>query len=143
MNNKAIEMFFEGNIPSLKNSKQVVCRWKIPTVLPSKAYSKWHKEQKDIFKSHIYNLGKWPFMFEYFFKIPLNKDWSVSKRWWDYTNKMESINDFLVDLKVIADDNCDVIRRILVDWEYTKSWDAWCYLRITELTPNQEIEWVE
>lgn len=63
------------------------------------------------------------FIFNYFFFIPLNKDWSISKKWFDYSNKIESINDLLVDLWIIEDDSYHYISEIHIYWEYVPYWD--------------------
>lgn len=90
--------------PSKKNGKQVRCvKWR-PMVCSSKAYLKWHKEMNEVIELWE-PLEKCEHIFEYDFYIPLNKDWSHSKRPFDYSNKIESINDFLVDAGYIEDDN--------------------------------------
>ena len=113
---------FEGICPSKKNSKIAVCRWRRPVLLPSKAYSKWHKENMETLKD-LDACPQWQLEISHYFYIPYNKDWSVSKRPFDYTNKMESINDILVDAWIITDDNYTVLKKGDYDWEFVPFWE--------------------
>lgn len=90
---------FQGHIPSKKNSKQVFGRGKKTIVLPSPAYLKWHKAELPT----LINLGcvPAPFTITYDFwiggiNIPAD---------FDLSNAVESINDLLVDAKIIEDDS--------------------------------------
>lgn len=107
--------------PSKKNSKVVFCRGKFPTVLPSKAYSKWHKETASYLGGEKPIKG-WNLSFDYNFKIPYNKDWSISGRPFDFSNKIESINDFLVDSWIIEDDNYLIISEIKIKYQFVEYW---------------------
>ena len=112
-----MEIEFKWIPPSKKNSKQVFCRWGRPTVIPSKAYQKWHGEMEDELWEVV--LETWhPYVMTYNFFIPYNKDGSESKRPFDYSNKIESINDLLVDLEIIEDDNYYIIKEQHVFWEF-------------------------
>jgi len=120
---------FKGILPSKKNSKQIVVRKGRPMIIPSKAYNKWHKEQLKIHKD-IFSLSWWWYTFTYYFKIPYNKDWTISKRPFDYSNKIESINDFLVDIWAIEDDNYTIISTQHIYWEMIE-WELEVILEIT------------
>jgi hypothetical protein len=74
---------------------------------------------------------EWKYIFTYFFFIPLNKDWSEWKRWFDYSNKIESINDLLVDLWIIEDDSYKYITEIHIYWEFVPFWEWKIELNIT------------
>jgi hypothetical protein len=93
-----MEIIFEGHIPSKKNSKRVVKRDKKTIVLPSLAYEQWHRAELPT----LFNAGyvPAPFSIEYAFwiggvTIPAD---------FDLSNTVESINDLLVDAKIIDDD---------------------------------------
>lgn len=122
---------FEGIPPSKKNSKTMVCRGRRPMLIPSKAYTKWHKETSERLES-ISPLSGEQFTFSYYFYIPYNKDWTISKRPFDYSNKIESINDLLVDLNIIEDDNYTVIGEQHIYWKYVPFWEGWVILDIKE-----------
>ena len=122
---------FKWTIPSKKNSKQVFCRWWRPTVIPSKQYKEWHEiMSKELKWIKIPKWKEWPFVFTYNFYIPYNKDWSISKKAFDYSNKIESINDLLVDLNIIEDDNYVVISEIHIYWDYVPYWEWKVILQI-------------
>lgn len=118
-----MKIIFPWICPSLKNSKQVFCRAWRPTVLPSKAYQEWHKEMSKLLKWITLPNKEWKYIFTYFFFIPLNKDWSEWKKWFDYSNKIESINDLLVDLWIIEDDSYKYIAEIHIYWQYVQYWE--------------------
>lgn len=119
--------------PSKKNSKQVFCRWGRPTVIPSKAYKTWHEEMsKELEWIKIPETELWPpYIFTYNFLIPYKKDWSISGRPFDYSNKIESINDLLVDLWIIEDDNYTVIAEEHIYGKYVPYWEGWVVLEIS------------
>jgi hypothetical protein len=90
-----MEIIFEGRIPSKKNSK-VLTRG--GAIVPSKAYRKWHAAELHTLLNAGYVPA--PFAIEYAFwiggvTIPAD---------FDLTNAIESINDLLVDAKIIDDD---------------------------------------
>lgn len=118
-----MKIIFEGIPPSKKNSKTMVCRWRRPMLIPSKAYTKWHKEQKEKLWDTKSLWEAWHLKFTYKFFIPYKKEWWISKRPFDFSNKIESINDFLVDIWVITDDNYTIISEQHIYSEYVPFWE--------------------
>lgn len=97
-----------GRIPSKKNQKQMVCRGNRPILLPSKKHEEWHDEAMWQLKAQ---------------KVPQDKLENVSmvvqffapdKRRADASNKLESINDLLVDYGLLKDDDWWTINRIII-----------------------------
>ena len=93
-----LTIVFEGHIPSKKNSKRVVKRGNKTIVLPSVAYEQWHAAELPTLENAGYVPA--PFSIEYAFwiggvTIPAD---------FDLSNTVESINDLLVDAKIIDDD---------------------------------------
>ena len=121
-----MRIVFDWIMPSLKNSKQVFCQRRgkkiIPVVLPSTAYQDWHKEESEKLKN-VEKIEWWNLKFYYKFFIPKNKDWSIPARKFDYSNKIESINDLLVDLWIIEDDNYSIISEVFIDSEIVEFWE--------------------
>jgi len=108
---KIHEISFHGIIPSKKNSKQIVCRGRRPILLPSKSFTNWHLICSQTLKmppiSDIMTI-------EVNMYDKLKKDGTEPKRRFDLTNKAESIMDFLVDMKIIEDDNYKYIPQIIL-----------------------------
>lgn len=109
--------------PSKKNSRQVVFRKGRVLSVPSKAYSTWHSTTAEYIKWIIPPIKNKKLKVIYKFLIPLKKDWEVSGRPFDFSNKIESINDFLVDMGILEDDNYTIITEIYVIWEHTPYWE--------------------
>lgn len=109
--------------PSKKNSKQVFCRGNKPTVISSKAYTQRHRETEWIIPNPT-SIVDYPVRIIYTFNIPRNKDWKESMRKFDMSNKIESINDLLVDIWFLEDDNYWIIKEfesvsnIVEYWEW-------------------------
>lgn len=137
---KTNKLLFPWIPPSKKNSKQVFCRWWRPSVMPSKAYQKWHKELTQYYNENYSHLDlKWKaFIVTYFFEIPYNKDWSKSGRPFDYSNKIESINDFLVDLWIIDDDNYNIIKEQHIYGMFVESWKWQVTVKLEEVPLDYE-----
>lgn len=91
-----------GRVPSKKNSKIMVCRGRIPMLLPSENYTKWHKEAS-------LQLPKPPK--KEFHNIHFTL-YAPDKRAGDLSNKFESVADLLVDNKIIKDDNWFVLENV-------------------------------
>jgi hypothetical protein len=56
----------------------------------------------------------------YIFSTWKNKDWSINKKKWDLSNKIESINDMMVQAWMIDDDNYTIISSFdtkIQEWE--------------------------
>lgn len=104
-----------GRVPSKKNSKQIV-RWRI---ISSKNYLQWEKEQLEYLR--IKKLTKqlqqinplWPYCIELNIYLP-------DKRKTDIDNKTSSVLDLLVKSWIIADDSCEIIPKLIINfmWVY-------------------------
>lgn len=124
---------FQWMPPSKKNSKQVFCRWGRPTVIPSKAYNEWHKQMSESLE-WTEKLDNKEYIFLYHFLIPLKKDGEKTKRPFDYSNKIESINDLLVDLWIIEDDNYNFIMPRVMSKKFVPYGEWGVILEIKEIT---------
>jgi len=100
-----INITISGRIPSKKNSKIIVCRGKHPILLSSPAYNTWHEEQMWYLKGLRCPRG--------IEKCKVNITfYSPDKRASDLSNKVESLNDLLVDSGILKDDNWFVISEL-------------------------------
>ena len=97
------ESKLEGIIPSKKNSRQIICRGRFPTSIPSKKHKEWHTQaMKDLKSQGVEKLG--------LNRVNLTVQlYAKDKRRADASNKLESINDLLVDYGFLEDDNWFVI----------------------------------
>jgi len=128
-----MRIVFKWIPPSKKNSKTMVCRGRRPILIPSKAYTKWHAEMEG--EISLTPLDIWEYIFEYHFYIPLKKDWEKTARPFDYSNKIESINDFLVDIWFIEDDNYNILMPRVTEREFVP-YGEWKVILITK-----KVEW--
>jgi len=98
----------KGRIPSKKNSKRWVIAGGKRFLVPSKEYKLWHEEQ-------MWELKK------YKVKSPIKKCriWVKiafpDKRKADLSNKIESINDLLVDAYILEDDDHRILTGLYID----------------------------
>lgn len=104
---KTLEIQLAGDIPSLKNSKQVICRGTRPMLIPSARYKNWHEEMLWVLKK--YKPHKPIECCE--ITIVIN---AKTKRLFDLDNKVSSLMDTLVDAEIIKNDTYDVVQRIVV-----------------------------
>lgn len=81
----------------------MVCRGKVPILLPSVKYQEWHREASQQLKSYK-SKGQYHSIHCVFY--------APDKRPFDLSNKFESVADLLVDNKIIQDDNCYVLENI-------------------------------
>ena len=107
-----VSLIFKGNIPSKKNSKQIVCK-PFPKLISSKAYLAWHKTCSKTLKMARIEPVR---LIEVNLYDKLNKDGTEPKRLFDLTNKAESIMDLLVDVGGIQDDNYKVVPQVLLSF---------------------------
>lgn len=111
-----------GRIPSKKNSKTMICRGRFPMLLPSQRYVDWHKDAtKQLLKKPLPDIIEMTILF-----------YLPDARRTDLTNKAESIMDLLVDNGIIADDNWNIVPRLILDCK-----------GIDRLNPRAEITWQE
>ena len=93
-----LTIVFQGHIPSKKNSKRVVKRGNKTIVLPSVAYERWHDAELPT----LLNAGYVPAPFNIVYDFWIGGTTTPSD--FDLSNALESINDLLVDAKIIEDD---------------------------------------
>ena len=108
------EYTFEGLIPSKKNSKTIRCYGR-PCLFPSKAFKSWHELQQYPMKLAREDQGiTEPIKETKFIRLSFT---SGTMRKWDLTNKAESVMDFLVDMKIIEDDNVFVCPEVILSFK--------------------------
>lgn len=105
-----MELEFYGRIPSKKNSRVNTRSGKS---FPSPEYEKWHKACQLQQLKAKYPKIETPTGLKVTIYFPDN-------RRADLTNKAESIMDFLVDMKLIPDDNHTVINPLILCGEVRK-----------------------
>lgn len=105
-----------GSTPSKKNSKQIIYVRGKPMIVSSDNYQVWHRDavtqvSQQIIKKRLSN------------HLPLKKVEKISvtffakdKRKFDLSNKIESVNDLLVDVGVLEDDNYEVLPSLEVTY---------------------------
>lgn len=105
--------FIPYETPSKKNSRVIDRR--TGRSFPSTAYREWHHKASLWLKTNydLPRLGEGPFCLYMGFT-------HGDRRRRDSDNGVSSILDLLVDLKVLPDDNWDVVRKISVENRYEK-----------------------
>lgn len=101
--------------PSKKNSR--VTDTRTGRTFPNKKFNDWHK------KAAMWVMAKYPRLERFGADTPVTVKMSFTygtMRRCDSDNKVSSILDLLVDLRVIADDNWTIVRRIEVENSYKK-----------------------
>lgn len=101
------KILIKGDVPSKKNSKQIIYVRGRPLIIPSKNHKEWHTQAL----SQLTGIK------------PVDKDIKVielkfypsTKRKFDLTNKAESIMDLLVDAGIIEDDNYSIVPKIILE----------------------------
>jgi len=100
-----LEIVLKGRIPSKKNSKQWVGNGNRKFLIPSKNYAIWHEEQ-------MWELKK------YKVKSPITRCSMIveiafpDNRKADISNKIESVNDLLVDAGILEDDDHRILHSL-------------------------------
>lgn len=100
-----MKLVIDGRIPSLKNSRQMICRGSKPILLPSKSYQEWHEDASKQLMTQRLKKGIKSCSVEMIFYMPDN-------RRTDLTNKAESVMDLLVDNRIITDDSWQVVEKL-------------------------------
>lgn len=117
------EFTIEGRIPSLKNSR--VTNRKTGRSFPSRDYVKWHKNAEKQLKEITNEEIDFPVEVSYNFYMP-------DLRPTDISNKIESINDLLTDIKFWKDDNWKIVRKFHASAELSRE-NPRCEIRINEV----------
>lgn len=117
------EFAIEGRIPSKKNSR--VTNRKTGRSFPSRDYVKWHKnveKQLENFKNEGID-----------FQVHISYDFYMpDNRRCDISNKIESINDLLVDINFLTDDNWKIIKSFTATAQLDTE-NPRCEIRINEV----------
>lgn len=107
MEQRTANFTIQGRIPSKKNSRVLSYVNGRIRSFPNKQYTQWHKRV-------IWTLPN--IRFERVDLITVDF-WMPDKRRTDLTNKVESIMDLLVDAGMIPDDNCEIVRSLLLRYQ--------------------------
>tara|TARA_R110002012_G_scaffold74735_1_gene189381 strand:+ start:5968 stop:6348 length:381 start_codon:yes stop_codon:yes gene_type:complete len=112
-------IFIAGNVPSSKNSKQMIINNGRTFFVWSKTAQKYVRTTKKsyvsyagIFKKHLEGLEK-PYKISFKFI-------RGSKHKFDYPNPLQTIMDLMVKYEWIEDDNADEILPVFEFYEYSK-----------------------
>lgn len=106
-----LEITLEGIIPSKKNSKRIVGRGKRMFIISSKNYLEWEKEKAN----EIY--GQLDEITAITTPVRLSITFSsATKRKWDLSNKVESIQDLFVKVGILEDDNWSIVQELEVSF---------------------------
>ncbi|MDB4726423.1 RusA family crossover junction endodeoxyribonuclease [bacterium] len=90
--------------------------WKTKRRFKSKAYSKWSKLAEVALQSQAKpKLIDYPIKLEIALAKPLNKDGTPTKRRMDISNRVKSLEDFLVNQNILVDD--ELVHELLVYWD--------------------------
>lgn len=115
-----------GRIPSKKNQKRIVRSKGRPIIISSKQHDDWHKQQEKALQEFANENITFPCRFIYEFTMPDNRKCDIS-------NKIESINDLLVDIGFIEDDNWTIIKSFTARVIGVDKENAGCRIRVDEL----------
>lgn len=121
-----MKIFIPGHVPSLKNSKKVFMipiknmpGKKRPMLVPSDAHKRYVKatqahwlSHRDAFTSETRGMQK-PLIINFKFIMG-------TRRKFDYTSPLDTVQDLMVDNGWIPDDNADEILPVLIKYEYNK-----------------------
>lgn len=120
---KSITYTFVKPIPSKKNSKQIFKNKSGKMFISSSSDHKdWQRTEFFLVKSKIKERNIKRCTIDYNFYSPDEKAWDLS-------NKVESINDLLVDAEVIVNDNFKILYGMTVFYNGIDK-DKYCEIRI-------------
>lgn len=109
------KIILKGRIPSKKNNFVITVKNGRILKFPSNAYQTWHKDAKIQMQEQmpsLFNQGS-GVLEGHALRIVL---FAPDLRAFDLTNKAESIMDLLVDTGFMADDNYNVINKLLLEF---------------------------
>lgn len=101
-----VKITLTGEIPSKKNSRQIIYLRGKPLIIPSKNHKIWHTQAI----SQLHGIKPVERQIE---RIELIL-YASNKRRADLTNRAESVMDLLVDTGIIEDDNYFVVPEVLL-----------------------------
>ena len=120
------EIFLPGRVPSKKNNKHFARLKNGRTLLlSSKNYLSWHEEMVKLLKDFEGEEIDFPIHITYEFYMP-------DMRKCDISNKIESINDLLVDIHFLTDDNWQIIQGFSAHAQLDRE-NPGCKLTINEI----------
>lgn len=119
-------------IPSKKNCKQIVMRWKYPKLISSKAYLQWEELQVMLNKKIKLN-SEPPYKIVCEFYMP-------DLRKTDLSNKFESIADMLVTAWVLKDDNYDILSIVELIHKWLDRENPRVEIEITSINKYEKME---
>jgi len=112
-------IFIAGNVPSSKNSKQMIINNGRTFFVWSKVAQRYVRDTKkdyvgysSIFKKHLKGLKK-PYKISFKFI-------RGSKRKFDYPNPLQTVLDLMVKYEWIEDDNADEVIPVFKPYSYSK-----------------------
>ena len=112
-------IFIPGNMPSSKNSKQMIINNGRTFFVWSKAAQRYVRHSKkaytsytDIFKEHLKGIEK-PYRISFKFI-------RGSKHKFDYPNPLQTVLDLMVTYEWLDDDNADEIIPVFEPYDYSK-----------------------
>ena len=116
-----------------KNSQKLILVKGRPMILPSDAYKRYEAQAAYYLCNKPEKPIESPVQVTCIYLMPLNKDGSIPKRRVDLVNLLEATCDILVKHKIIADDNCQIVKsvdgsRVIYVAEEPKT-----YITITEI----------
>jgi Holliday junction resolvase RusA-like endonuclease len=120
---KSITYTFVKPIPSKKNSKQIFKNKSGKMFISSSSnYKDWQRIELMLIKSKIKERNISKCSIDYCFYSP-------NKRTFDISNKLESVNDLLVDAGILIDDNYNVLSSMIVSYNGIDK-DKYCEIKI-------------
>jgi len=103
-----MKITIQGDTPSKKNSRIVLCRGGKPVNIPGKNYRNWHEDALWQVKEQNIAICSYKEV-----KAEI-KIFPKTKRKADLTNKAESIMDLLVDAGILEDDNWYIVKEVRI-----------------------------
>ena len=93
-----------GNVPSLKNGKQIVKAGKFPRLIPSKLHQKYEKANARIYAAHapVFRAMCADLPKPFYVLLYFTRD---SRRRFDFTNATATVQDLIVKAGWVDDDN--------------------------------------
>lgn len=98
-----------GDVPSKKNSKQIVYVRGRPLIISSKRFKEWHNTANKFVKASYSDLDTKKAV-----SLVSMVIYPSTRRKSDLSNKFESVADLLVDTGILEDDNWFVIPKVVM-----------------------------
>jgi hypothetical protein len=123
-----MKIFIPGNVPSLKNSKQLVpigkrcgkCgKGKFYRPIPSAKVREWNKITRTYFDLHRSEFLKALSGMEKPYRIKFRFVRGTRHKF-DYTNALDTVQDQMVNCHWLEDDNCTILLPVVLPYKYSK-----------------------